>query len=97
MKCFECQKLGHYASECRSHVKCYECQKYGYYASDCRNKKKKEEANLVQAREDDEPTKLMSLCAGETSAMVMLNEKKSVSEIEEGRQRSGAINRLVSG
>lgn len=61
IKCFECDKFGHYASECRSHIKSYECHKYGHYASDCRNKKKKGEVNLSRTHEEDEPALLLSV------------------------------------
>ncbi|XP_023550513.1 uncharacterized protein LOC111808631 [Cucurbita pepo subsp. pepo] len=73
VRCYNCQGLGHYASECRK-VKCYNCQKIGHYASDCRSKKREDhyashcrskkrenQAHLTETQSDeDEPTLLMA-------------------------------------
>ena len=42
--CYNCQKKGHFASECKapkkSKITCYNCQKKGHYASECKAPKK---------------------------------------------------------
>lgn len=44
IKCFNCNKIGHYRSECTfikdlSKVVCFRCNKTGHYRSDCTNKR----------------------------------------------------------
>lgn len=44
IKCFNCNKTGHYRSECTfikdlSKVVCFRCNKTGHYRSDCTNKR----------------------------------------------------------
>ena len=41
----------------KAKVRCYNCNNYGYFASECRNKKV-EQAHLMEADADDEPTLL---------------------------------------
>ena len=39
-KCFNCQKIGHIAKDCKSEkapLRCYNCQTEGHYAKDCKN------------------------------------------------------------
>ncbi|KAK8957926.1 hypothetical protein KSP39_PZI000959 [Platanthera zijinensis] len=55
VECYNCDKHGHYAKECKSNIECYNCGKYGHYAKECYSEKKVEEnANLVAEEETRE-------------------------------------------
>ena len=89
VRCYNCQGLGHYASEYRK-VKCYNCQKIGHYASDCRSKKWEDQAHLAETQSDeDEPALLTSqvfevrtLSSPELTEMALYEEKVVPEEIE---------------
>ncbi len=55
IKCFNCQGIGHYASECPKMVKCYNCQRIGHYAFDRGSKKRDDQAHLIEQSDEDEP------------------------------------------
>ena len=42
IRCYKCQKYGHYANNCNSD-KCYNCGRMGHYERDCRAEEKVEE------------------------------------------------------
>ncbi|XP_023520946.1 uncharacterized protein LOC111784490 [Cucurbita pepo subsp. pepo] len=88
VRCYNCQGLGHYASECRK-LKCYNCQKIGHYASDCRSKKRENhyashcrskkrenQAHLTETQSDeDEPALLTAqVCEVRTLGLPELTE-----------------------
>ena len=39
VKCYNCEKEGHYASECKTPIKCKKCQKLGHKANECKDEK----------------------------------------------------------
>jgi len=60
-KCFNCNKYGHMAKECRSKKKehetrkCFKCEKEGYIAKDCKEKqtmKKRKIQEELDKKED---------------------------------------------
>ena len=58
-KCFNCNKYGHMAKECRSEKKewetqtCFKCDKKGHIAKDCKEKQMMKKQK-VQKESDDE-------------------------------------------
>ncbi|XP_022930203.1 uncharacterized protein LOC111436721 [Cucurbita moschata] len=89
VKCYNCQGLGHYTSECWK-VKCYNCQKIGHYASHSRSKKREDQAHLTEMQGDeDEPALLTTqvcevrtLSSLELTEMTLYEEKVVPEEIE---------------
>ena len=89
VRCYNCQGLGHYASEYQK-VKCYNCQKICHYASDCRSKKWEDQAHLAETQSDeDEPALLTAqVCEVRTlgspklTEMALYEEKVVPKEIE---------------
>ena len=84
MKCYNCQKIGHYASDCRSK------KREDHYASHCRSKIRENQAQLTETQSDeDEPALLTAqvcevrtLSSPELTEMALYEEKVVPEEIE---------------
>jgi len=60
-KCFNCNKYGHMAKECRTEKKetrtCFKCDKKGHIAKDCRSKQTIKTRKVQKESEDEEDQK----------------------------------------
>jgi len=62
-KCFNCNKYGHMAKECRSKKKehetrkCFKCKKEGHIAKDCKGKQTMKKRKIQEELDDEEDKK----------------------------------------
>lgn len=74
----------------KSRVRCFNCQGYGHFAIECRKPKKeresKQEANLTQAHNDDEPALLLTECKKDVNGALLINERAVVPKLASNKE-----------